>query len=170
MEVRQAMSSAKVPTTNAMRILAQKKVSFTTRTYEVDESDLSGVHVAAQIGLDPNQVFKTLVARGDRSGYLACGIPVHETVDLKKLAAVSGNKRVELIPTKDLLAVTGYVRGGCSPVGMKKAYPYYLDESVQAQPEVAISAGIRGVQIVLAPDSLIHATGAVLCRILMDEQ
>lgn len=163
------MSAAKTPTTNAMRILSQKKIPFTTRSYEVDESDLSGVHVAAQIGLDPNQVFKTLVARGDRTGYLACGIPVHRTVDLKKLALASGNKRVDLIPTKDLLAVTGYVRGGCSPLGMKKAYPYFLDDCVRTQPEVAISAGIRGAQIVLSPESLAAATGAVICGILLEE-
>lgn len=163
------MSAAKMPTTNAMRILAQKRIPFTTRTYEVDESDLSGVHVAEQIGLDPNQVFKTLVARGDRTGYLACGLPVHRTVDLKKLAQTSGNKRVDLIPTKDLLAVTGYMRGGCSPVGMKKAYPYYLDHSALAQPDIAISAGIRGAQIVLTLADLVAATAAVLCDILLEE-
>jgi len=163
------MPADKTPTTNAMRILAQRRIPFTSRTYAVDESDLSGVHVAAQIGLDPNQVFKTLVAKGDRTGYLACGLPVHRTVDLKKLALASGNKRVDLIPTKDLLAVTGYVRGGCSPIGMKKPYPYYLDESALAQPEIAISAGIRGAQIVLAPADLVAVTGASLCGILLEE-
>jgi len=159
----------KAPTTNAMRLLAQAKIPFSSRTYEVDESDLSGVHVASQIGLDPNQVYKTLVAKGDRTGYLSCGIPVHKTVDLKKLAHASGNKRVELIATKDLLAVTGYVRGGCSPVGMKKKYPYYLDESIILQSEVAISAGIKGCQIVLAPDDLIKATDAVVCQVMTDD-
>lgn len=101
--------SGKAPTTNVMRMLTQGKISFTTRNYEADESDLSGVRVAGQIGLDPNQVYKTLVAKGDKTGYLACGLPVHRTVDLKKLAQVSGNKRVELIPTKDLATVTDAV-------------------------------------------------------------
>lgn len=158
---------AKPPTTNAMRMLTQAGIDYSSRTYDVDESDLSGVHVADQIGLDPNQVYKTLVAKGDRYGYLTCGIPVHQTVDLKKLAQASGNKRVDLIPTKDLLTVTGYVRGGCSPVGMKKKYPYYLDEAVIQQPEVAISAGIKGCQIVLEPQDLVRATDAVLCEILL---
>jgi Cys-tRNA(Pro)/Cys-tRNA(Cys) deacylase len=165
----EACMPEKTPTTNAMRILTQADIAFASRTYEVDESDLSGVHVAEQIGLDPDQVYKTLVAKGDRTGYLTCGIPVHKTVDLKKLAQVSGNKRVELIPTKDLLAVTGYVRGGCSPVGMKKKYQYYLDEAIIMQKEIAISAGIRGCQIVIAPDDLSRATDAVLCQILIEE-
>lgn len=159
----------KAPTTNAMRMLTQAGIAFTTRTYEVDEDDLSGVHVARQIGLDPDSVFKTLVAKGDKTGYLSCGIPVHRTVDLKKLAHVSGNKRVDLIPTRELLAVTGYVRGGCSPVGMKKKYPYYLDETVILQSEVAISAGVKGCQIVLGPEDLARATEAHLCDILQDE-
>ncbi|NLC84491.1 MAG: Cys-tRNA(Pro) deacylase [Ruminococcaceae bacterium] len=163
------MANSKTPKTNAMRILTAKKIKFSTRSYEVDESDLSGVHVAAQIGLDSSQVYKTLVAKGDRTGYLTCGLPVHRNVDLKKLAAVSGNKRVELIPTKDILAVTGYIRGGCSPIGMKKQYPYYLDESVNQQSEIAISAGIRGAQIILSPADLIRAADAVLCSILQPE-
>lgn len=163
------MASQKTPKTNAMRILSARKTAYSTRTYEVDESDLSGVHVASQIGLEPDQVFKTLVAKGDRTSYLICGLPVHRSVDLKKLAAASSNKRVELIPTKDILAVTGYVRGGCSPIGMKKDYPYYLDESVTQQNEIAISAGIRGAQIILSPADLISATKAVLCDILQPE-
>ncbi|MGI6299338.1 MAG: Cys-tRNA(Pro) deacylase [Saccharofermentanales bacterium] len=163
------MPKPKAPKTNAMRILSARKIAYATRTYEVDESDLSGIHVAAQIGLEPDQVYKTLVAKGDRTGYLTCGLPVHCNADLKKLATVSGNKRVELIPTKDILAVTGYIRGGCSPIGMKKQYPYYLDESVNQQSEIAISAGIRGAQIILSPADLISAADAVLCSILQPE-
>ena len=159
----------KAPTTNAMRQLTRLGIAFQTRVYQPDEDDLSGAHVARQIGIDPQQVFKTLVAKGDKTGYLTCGLPVDRTVDLKKLAQVSGNKRVDLIPTKDLLAVTGYVRGGCSPVGMKKKFAYYLDETVILQTEVAISAGMKGLQVLLQPQSLIKATEAILCDILMDD-
>ncbi len=159
----------KTPTTNAMRQLTRQKITFQTKVYQPDEDDLSGLNVAGQIGLGAEQVFKTLVAKGDRTGYLTCGLPVDKAVDLKKLAQVSGNKRVELIPTKDLLPVTGYVRGGCSPIGMKKKFAYYLDETVVLQTEVAISAGIKGCQVLLAPDDLIQATEAILCDILMDQ-
>lgn len=159
----------KTPTTNAMRQLTRQGITFQTKVYLPDEDDLSGVHVASQIGIDPQQVFKTLVARGDKTGFLTCGLPVDRTVDLKKLASVSGNKRVDLIPTKDLLAITGYVRGGCSPIGMKKKFTYYLDETVILQSEVAISAGMKGLQVLIEPQDLIDATEAVLCDILMDD-
>ncbi len=141
--------------TNAMRMLTQAKIPYEIKTYEVDENDLSGVKVANQVGLPCEQVYKTLVAKGDQTSYLVCLIPVDCEIDLKKFAAVSGNKRVELIPTKELLAVTGYIRGGCSPIGMKKKFPAYIQSAALYQPMIAISAGVRGCQLVLSPHALI---------------
>jgi Cys-tRNA(Pro)/Cys-tRNA(Cys) deacylase len=152
----------KKPKTNAMRMLDQAKVPYRIATYEVDPDDLSGLKVADQVGLAAAQVYKTLVARGDRSGYLVCCLPVDQTVDLKQLAAASQNKRVELIPTKDLLPVTGYIRGGCSPFGMKKKLPTYILAEVLEQPEIAVSAGVRGCQMILAPADLVRLTQATL--------
>ncbi len=151
--------------TNAMRLLTQAGVAYELKTYPVDENDLSGVTVAAEVGLPARQVYKTLVARGDKTGYLVCIIPVDLEIDLKKLALASGDKRVELIPTKDLLAVTGYVRGGCSPVGMKKKFPTFVESAVLAEPIVAISAGVRGCQMLLAPPDLVAFTKAKLCAV-----
>lgn len=156
--------------TNVMRMLGQAGIPFETREYEVDESDLTGVHVATQLGLDLKQVFKTLVAHGDRTGYLICCIPVALTVDLKLLAVISGNKRVELIPVKDLLAVTGYIRGGCSPIGMKKRFPAFVDRSAADLQHIAVSAGVRGCQIILTPADLIRMTQAVLCQVTQPSQ
>ena len=156
--------------TNAMRMLTQAGISFETREYEVDEADLTGIHVATQLGMDLKQVFKTLVGHGDRTGYLVCCIPVAQTVDLKLLAAISDNKRVELIPVKDLLAVTGYIRGGCSPIGMKKKFPTFLDQSAVDLKQIAVSAGVRGCQIILAPSDLMGMTQARLCQVTQTQQ
>lgn len=141
--------------TNVMRLLDSEKISYTTMEYEVDENDLSGVHVAAQLGQPVEQVFKTLVLKGDKTGYLVCCIPVAEELDLRKVAKAVGDKKVEMIPMKDLLLITGYIRGGCSPMGMKKKLPTFIDETCELFDIIAVSAGIRGAQVLLAPGDLI---------------
>ncbi len=141
--------------TNVMRLVEQAKLPYRTTEYEYDEQDLRGTHAADAIGMPQEQVFKTLVARGDKKGLCVFCIPVCCTLDLKKAAKASGNKKVDLIPMKDLLGLTGYIRGGCSPIGMKKAYPTYIDETAQLYREIAVSAGIRGKQIIMAPTDLI---------------
>src|SRR5690242_10359141 len=130
--------------TNAARLLDSAGVTYEVREYEVDEDDLSAPHVAEAIGMPPEQVFKTLVVRGDRSGVLLACIPANSELDLKALAAVSGNKKVELVPVKEVLGLTGYVRGGVSPVGTKKPYALYLDETTALWDLIAVSAGVRG--------------------------
>jgi Cys-tRNA(Pro)/Cys-tRNA(Cys) deacylase len=160
----------KIQKTNAMRLLTQAGIAYDLKTYPVDENDLSGVTVAAEVGLPAGQVYKTLVARGDKTGYLVCIIPVDREIDLKKLAQASGDKRVELIPTKDLLAVTGYIRGGCSPVGMKKKFPTFVESAVLAEPIVAVSAGVRGCQMLLAPADLVAFTQANVCEVCRGDE
>ena len=140
--------------TNAIRLIKQAKIAFREAFYEYDENDLNGMHAAKAVGMPPEQVFKTLVARGDRSGIQIFCIPVCCELDLKKAAKASGNKKIELIPVKELLPLTGYIRGGCSPVGMKKRYPTYLDETCILWDEIAVSAGARGHQIILHPEQL----------------
>lgn len=140
--------------TNAMRLLDAAKINYEVIEYEVDENDLSGVHVAETIDQDPDMVFKTLVLYGERSGYLVCCVPAAEELDLKKTAKACGDKKVEMIPMKDLLLVTGYIRGGCSPIGMKKAFPVYIEETAQLYETVAVSGGVRGAQILIHPDDL----------------
>jgi Cys-tRNA(Pro)/Cys-tRNA(Cys) deacylase len=146
--------------TNAMRMLEKAGIDFRVITYEVDEDDLSGVHVAESCGLPVEQVNKTLVVQGDKTGYLVACIPVETELDLKALAAVSGNKKCDMIAVKDLLPLTGYVRGGCSPIGMKKPFPTYFDESTTLYDWISVSAGIRGAQILIDPQVLIAFTGA----------
>jgi len=160
----------KIQKTNAMRLLTQAGIAYDLKTYPVHEDDLSGVTVAAEVGLPAGQVYKTLVARGDKTGYLVCIIPVDREIDLKKLAQASGDKRVELIPTKDLLAVTGYIRGGCSPVGMKKKFPTFVESAVLAEPIVAVSAGVRGCQMLLTPGDLVAFTQAELCEVCRGDE
>lgn len=140
--------------TNAMRLLTAAGIAYRTAEYEYDEDNLSGVHAAEAIGMPSEQVFKTLVTRGDKSGVFVFCIPVAEELDLRKAAAASGNKKLEMIPVKELLGLTGYVRGGCSPVGMKKKYPTLLDETAQLFEEIAVSAGMRGQQVILSPSDL----------------
>jgi len=151
--------------TNAMRMLEKEGLVFRVVTYEVDEEDLSGVHVAKICGLPVEQVFKTLVVHGDRTGYLVACIPVETELDLKALAAVSGNKTCEMIAVKELLPLTGYVRGGCSPIGMKKAFPTFLDESATLFDWISFSAGMRGAQILMDPQRLIEFIGAEVADI-----
>ena len=147
-------------TTNAMRMLMKANIPFETSEYAVDESDLSGVHAAHELGVDPDCMFKTLVARGDKKGLSVFCIPVAEELDLKKCAAVTGDKRIEMIHVKELLGLTGYIRGGCSPIGMKKKYPTWIDETAVLYDKIYVSAGARGQQIILAPDDLAACVGA----------
>lgn len=147
--------------TNAMRLLDAAGIAYRAVEYEYDESDLGGQHVARQTGMDPDQVFKTLVARGDKKGILVFCIPVNCTLDLKKAAAAAGDKKVELTHMKELLGLTGYIRGGCSPIGMKKKYPTFMDETAALYDEVAISGGTRGLQMVLNPEQLMEYCGIV---------
>lgn len=151
--------------TNAARILDRLGIAYELLTYEVDEEDLSAVHVAATAGLPIEIVYKTLVVRGDRAAVLMAVIPGAGELDLKALAAASENKRVELVHLKEVFALTGYVRGGCSPLGAKKAYPVYLDARATALETIVISAGRRGEQLVLAPQDLVRATGAKIAAI-----
>ena len=158
-------SGAKSGKTNAARILDGIGVSYELKEYPVDLDDLSAVHVAEMVGMPTEKVFKTLVARGDKTGVLMACIPGDGELDLKELAAVSGNKRVEMVHLNEVPGLTGYVRGGCSPLGAKKAYPVYLDASAETQAEISISAGKRGEQILLAPADLIRAANATVAKL-----
>ncbi len=140
--------------TNAMRLLTQAGIPYETSEYPVDESDLSGVHAAAMLGVDADCVFKTLVVRGERRGVCVFVIPVAEELDLKKCAAAMGDKKAEMIHVKELLGLTGYVRGGCSPIGMKKRYPTYIDEIATLFDRIYVSAGLRGQQLIIDPQDL----------------
>ena len=151
--------------TNAARILDTLGISYELKTYEVDESDLSAVHVAESVGMPIEMVYKTLVCRGDKNGVLMAVIPGGGELDLKALAAASGNKRVEMVHLKEVFGLTGYIRGGCSPLGAKKDYPVYLDASAEQQEVIAVSAGKRGEQIILKPADLITAAKATVAAV-----
>ena len=151
--------------TNAARILDRAGIAYELREYAVDESDLSAPHVAAAIGLPAEQVFKTLVARGDRSGVVLAVIPASAELDLKALAAAGANKSIDLVPLKEVLPLTGYIRGGVSPVGTRKPYPVFVDETAELWDRIAVSAGRRGRQLLLAPAGLIRITEAKVCAI-----
>ena len=148
--------------TNAARILDKTGVRYELIEYEVDESDLSAVSVAAKLNQDIDRVFKTLVLRGDKTGIFVCVIPGAAELDLKKAAQTSGNKSVAMIAVKEILSLTGYIRGGCSPIGMKKNYLTFIDETCTLFDSIYVSAGIRGLQLKLAPDDLIRVTS---CKI-----
>lgn len=152
--------------TNAMRRLDAAKIPYEVKEYLVDESDLSGVHIAHQIGLPFEQVFKTLVAKGDKTGIVVFCIPVDKEIDLKHAASLTGNKKIEMLPVKDLLATTGYIRGGCSPIGMKKSFPTFIDESATAFEKITVSAGVRGAQLLVNVEQLVTFIGAKLCQIV----
>ena len=152
--------------TNAMRRLDAAKILYEVKEYEVDESDLSGIHIATQIGLPFEQVFKTLTAKGDKTGVIVFCIPSNKEIDLKKAAVITGNKKVELLPVKDLLATTGYIRGGCSPIGMKKKFPTYIEESALKFEKITVSAGMKGAQILLNTQELIQFTEAKVCQVV----
>lgn len=151
--------------TNAARLLDSQKIPYELIPYEVEENDLGAQHVADQLHEDIQQVFKTLVLQGDRSGYFVCVIPGAEEVDLKKAAKISGNKKCDLIPMKELLPLTGYIRGGCSPIGMKKAFPTYLHETAMQFDHIYVSAGVRGLQFKISPQHLIQASRATVCSL-----
>ena len=140
--------------TNAVRILESHNISFSTVSYEVDENDLTGETVANKIGADAEIVFKTLVASGDKNGIHVFCIPVTAELDLKKAASASNNKKIEMVKVKELFSITGYIRGGCSPIGMKKSFPTYIEETAQLFDKIFISAGTRGMQIALSPVDL----------------
>ena len=146
---------AGIQKTNAARLLDKAKIPYELVPYTVDENNLAADHVAEELGEDINQVFKTLVLHGDRSGYFVCVVPGNCEVDLKKAAKAAGAKKAEMIPMKELLPLTGYIRGGCSPIGMKKHYPIHFDETAQLHDEIAVSAGARGHQMIIPPDSLV---------------
>lgn len=148
------MAKQKISKTNVARLLDSAGIAYELVPYEVDEADLSAVHVAATLGEDVGQVFKTIVLHGDRSGHFVCVVPGDREIDLKKAARVSGNKKCELLPMKELLPVTGYIRGGCSPVGMKKPFPTYIHLTAQRFDTIYVSAGQRGLQVRIAPEAL----------------
>ena len=140
--------------TNVMRLLDAAGIHYETGTYEVDENDLSGSHAADLMGIDHDQMYKTLVLKGEKKGYLVCCIPVDEELDLKKVAKAAGEKKVEMIHVKDMLGITGYIRGGCSPIGMKKKFPTYIEETAQLYDTIMVSAGQRGEQVTVSPEDL----------------
>jgi len=150
--------------TNAVRLVQQAGIPCKEAFYDFSENDLSGEHAAEAIGFPPEQVFKTLVARGARTGINVFCIPVCLELDLKKAAKAAGDKNIELVHVKDLLALTGYIRGGCSPVGMKKKYPTFFDETCQLHDEIAVSAGERGHQMIVPPDAL----ASLVCAQIVD--
>ena len=148
--------------TNAARLLDRAGIAYNLIPYEFDESDLAASHVAQSLGEPIERVFKTLVLHGDKNGYLVCVVPGNTEVDLEALAKASGNKKTEMIPMKDLLGVTGYIRGGCSPIGMKKKYPTYIHSTALGFDSIFISAGVRGLQLQLSPSELISFTNATV--------
>lgn len=153
--------------TNVLRILDKEKISYDTREYQYDEDHLSGEHIVQQVDLEANQIYKTLVLKGTQ-GYLVCCIPVLEEIDLKKLAKASGNKSVEMVHQKELLGLTGYMRGGCSPIGMKKKFPTYFEKTIMDLEWVAVSAGKRGLQVIMKPQDLINCVDGMIVQIIKE--
>lgn len=155
----------KIDKTNAARLLDKAKIAYSLIPYTVDENNLAATHVAEELGEDISTVFKTLVLRGDRTGLFVCVIPGDHEVDLKAAARISANKKADLIAMKELLPTTGYIRGGCSPIGMKKPLPTYIHSSCLEHDTIYISAGVRGLQIAIAPNDLINYVGATVAEI-----
>lgn len=155
----------KIEKTNAARLLDKAGIAYNLIPYEFDENDLAAQHVADSLGQDISMVFKTLVLQGDKTGHIVCVVPGDMEVDLKALAKASGNKKVEMIAMKDLLAVTGYIRGGCSPIGMKKRFPTYFHSTALNFDHIYVSAGVRGLQIEISPSSLIDFVGAIVAEV-----
>ena len=158
----------KINKTNAARLLDKAKIAYELIPYEVDENDLSAIHVADSLGENIEQVFKTLVLHGDKNGHFVSVIPGEHEVDLKLATKASGNKKCDLIPMKELLPLTGYIRGGCTPIGMKKPFPTYIHESCLNYPYIYISAGQRGLQLKLDPNDLIKEVHAEVCILFHD--
>ncbi len=156
----------KINKTNVARLLDKAKIAYELIPYEVDESDLSATHVADMLGENVDQVFKTLVLCGDKTKYFVCIIPGDKEIDLKLAAKVSGNKKCDLIPMKELLPLTGYIRGACSPIGMKKHFPTYIHQTCLDFQHIYVSAGQRGLQIKLSPHDLIREARADLCLLI----
>lgn len=159
--------------TNAARLLDRAKIPYRLVPYTVDPDNLAADHVAAELGEDINMVYKTLVLHGSNTGYFVCVVPGNREVDLKKAAKVSGNKKAEMIPMKELLPTTGYIRGGCSPLGMKKAFPTFVQRDALELEEFYVSAGVRGLQIAVNPKSLIdyiRATPADVTATVVDDE
>ena len=153
--------------TNAVRLVQQAGIPCREAFYDFDPDDLNGMHAADALGFPPEQVFKTLVARGAKTGIHVFCIPVCCELDLKKAAKAAADKNMEMVPVKELLGLTGYIRGGCSPVGMKKQYPTHIDETCQLFDEIAVSAGARGHQMILPPDALVKLIKADYCDIIL---
>ena len=158
---------AKAVKTNVMRLLDKAKIQYEAKEYPVDEDDLSGSHAADLMGVDHGSMFKTLVLKGEKTGFLVCCIPVDDEVDLKKAAKAAGDKKVEMLPMKELLSTTGYIRGGCSPIGMKKRFPTFIDPSAFQYEKIAVSAGMRGVQVILSPTALAEYVGATTTELTL---
>lgn len=152
--------------TNAARLLDRAKIKYELVPYIVDENNLAANHIAEQLNEDIRQVFKTLVLHGDRTGYFVCVIPGNDEVDLKKAAKVSGNKKADLIPMKELLPVTGYIRGGCSPIGMKKAFPTFFHLTCKDFDYIYVSAGVRGLQLKISAENLVEYVGAEIADLV----
>lgn len=155
----------KINKTNAARLLDKAGICYELIPYTVDENNLAADHVAAELGEDIEQVFKTLVLRGDRTGIFVCVVPGNTEVNLKAVSKLSGNKSAEMIAMKELLPTTGYIRGGCSPIGMKKSFPTYMHASCLQHEYIYISAGVRGLQIKIAPQDLVRYVGATIGEI-----
>ena len=151
--------------TNAMRQLDAAKIKYEVCEYEVDENNLAGTHIAEQIGLPYEKVFKTIVTKGDKTGYLVFCVPCDKEIDLKKAASATGNKKIEPLHVKDLLGLTGYIRGGCSPIGMKKKFPTYFDSSAEEHERITVSAGVRGAQLLIDTQVLIKFVNARLADV-----
>lgn len=149
--------------TNAMRLLDGAKIEYKAIEYSYSEDNLAGTLIADEVGLPYEQVFKTLVAKGDRTGFLVFCIPVSCEIDLKKAAQMTNNKKIEMLKVKDLLSVTGYIRGGCSPIGMKKKFPTYFDETIYLFDEISVSAGVRGCQIFINAEKLVNFCDGTVC-------
>lgn len=161
---------AGIQKTNAARLLDKAKIPYELIPYTVDENNLAADHVAEELGEDINQVFKTLVLHGDRSGYFVCVIPGNAEVDLKKAAKVAGAKKADLIPMKELLPLTGYIRGGCTSIGMKKAFPTFFHSSALDFEHIFVSAGVRGLQLKIAPEALIKYVRAMVADIITSNE
>ena len=151
--------------TNVMRRLDAAKIKYEVKEYTVDENDLSGTHIADQIGLPYEMVFKTIVTKGDKNGYAVFCIPCHLEINLKRAASATGNQKLEPVQVKELLGLTGYIRGGCSPIGLKKPFPVYFDKRVCEQERVTISAGVRGAQLLVDRAELIDYVGAQIVEV-----
>lgn len=161
---------AKETKTNAVRLLERAKIQFSTIEYPVDEEHLEATHVAESIGEDIARVFKTIVLHGDRAGYFVCVVPGDAEIDLKKAARAAGDKKVDLIHVRELLPLTGYIRGGCSPVGMKKPFPTFFHTSATGFDRIYVSAGRRGLQLEINPEDLIKYVGATVADLIKTQE